>query len=152
MRMLIVLIWIFFPLPMVTLFATDNVNTSKKGFFFFFPFVFFIQSVKGFTFTEKLFLCSYVRGYGQWWIWRHYEHWHFLYGYWNDEKEIQVSSSDEMYPFGYDRILIFLGKPPCLYFFVFVWFSFHFIFSPLQVAITLSVVSLMNLNRHANGC
>lgn len=44
-------------------------------------------------------LCySYVRGYGEGWLWRHNEHWHFVNCNRNDEKEMFTHSTVEMYP------------------------------------------------------
>lgn len=42
-------------------------------------------------------LCSYVRGYGQRWLWGHHEHWYFISCYWHDEKKIWVHPSAKMY-------------------------------------------------------
>lgn len=49
---------------------------------------------------------SYVRGYGQRWLWGHHEYWYFGCCDWYDDKKIWVHSSAKMYLINYIFLFI----------------------------------------------
>lgn len=97
-------------------------------------FIFFGESYKE---KDTVIFYSYVRGYGQRWLWAHHKYWYFIGCDWDDEKKIWVHTSAKMYLI--DDIVLFI----CIV----CYFLTNFKGPKL-----LTYASSMNLNRLADGC